>query len=74
MNEKETENLSLILEMLLSIEARINALINFSIDKEDIELFNDEIQRQRKIIVRDLSKGHRIDEISLWKNSNLTTK
>ncbi len=46
--------LSVILEMLIAIESRLNTLIEFQIENENLELFNEESKKHRKIIIQTL--------------------
>lgn len=58
MNENENENLNLIVDMLLSIESKVNALISHEIHTDDLKDFNDEIQRQRVLLIKRRIKVH----------------
>jgi hypothetical protein len=54
----ETETVNLILDMLLTTQSRLNALINYQIDASELEDFNNEVQRQRTIILKDVLKDN----------------
>lgn len=47
-------DLSIILEMLVTIESRQSALIEFQVNNSELDLFNDATQKHREIIIQKL--------------------
>ena len=50
----ENAELSIILDMLLTIESRLSTLIEFQIDSDKLDLFNEATQKHREIIIQKL--------------------
>lgn len=56
-------DLSVLLEMLLTIESRQSALIEFQINSDEMDLFNEATQKHREIIIQTLKDKFPLIEV-----------